>query len=79
MDNKNLVSGIYPKKPKVDFIKASFGIKKAEFVEWFKQQDKQEEWINIDIKESKGGNLYAELNTWKPNNEKKEEDDLMGF
>ena len=26
----------------------------------------QKEWINFDIKESKSGNLYAEVNTWEP-------------
>ena len=62
----NLVGGFYPKEPKVDFIKCSIGINRKEFVEWFKQQDKEQEWINIDIKVSKKGNWYAAVNDWKP-------------
>ena len=65
-EEKNFVSGFYPKELKVDFIKCNIGINKKEFIEWFKQQDPNEEWINIDIKVAQSGKLYAEKNTWKP-------------
>ena len=65
-EEKNFVGGFYPKEPKVDFIKCSIGINKNEFIEWFKQQDPNEEWINIDIKAGQSGKLYAEKNNWKP-------------
>ena len=65
-DEKEFIGGMYPKKPLKDFIKCQISIKRKEFVEWFKTTDKDEEWINIDIKESKSGKWYAEKNNWKP-------------
>ena len=59
-DEKEFIGGMYPKKPLKDFIKCQISIKRKEFVEWFKTTDKDEEWINIDIKESKSGKWYAE-------------------
>jgi len=29
-------------------------------------RNETDDWINIDVKESKGGKWYAEVNTWKP-------------
>tara|TARA_R110002050_G_scaffold284421_1_gene433581 strand:- start:337 stop:609 length:273 start_codon:yes stop_codon:yes gene_type:complete len=69
-ENENLIGGFYPKKGDVDFVKCKLGINKKQFVEWYKQQDKDEEWINIDIKVSKKGNWYAEKNNWKPDQDK---------
>ena len=66
-EEKEFIGGMYPKKPLKDFIKCQISIKRKEFVEWFKTTDKDEEWINIDIKESKSGDKwYAEKNNWKP-------------
>jgi hypothetical protein len=31
---------------------------------FLQQHEKPDGWVNIDLKESKGGKLYAELNTW---------------
>lgn len=53
-----------------DFVKAKVSIKAEEFVAFMKKHV-DNGWINIDIKTSKGGKLYAQLNDWKP--EKKAE------
>lgn len=73
---REMVSGLYPKEPSVHFVKATFGIKKEEFVDWFREKIKDEgswkkdergdHWINIDILESKGGKLYAVVNNFQP-------------
>ena len=68
MSNENkFVDGLMVKQPHSnapDFIKASISIKNAELIAWL--QGQQGEWINIDIKESKGGKWYAAVNDFKP-------------
>ena len=72
-DEKQFVDGLIVKEGKQEFIKLSLSIKKQDFTKWYKNQlsNKDEDWINIDVKKSKSGKLYAELNSWKP---KKQED-----
>ena len=50
----------------MDFVKLKISIKVEDFKKWF-EQNSNEDWINIDIKKSKEGKLYAEKNNWKPN------------
>jgi len=52
----------HPKAP--TFVKGGIAIKVDEFIE-FLQANKKGEWINIDVKESKGGKLYCTLNTYE--------------
>jgi hypothetical protein len=33
----------------------------------FLQQRQKNGWVNIDIKQAKGGNYYCELDTWEAN------------
>jgi len=59
--------GVFAKKPHEkapDFIKANISIKKDEFFNWCKTHEGN--WVNLDIKESKGGKWYAQVNDWKP-------------
>ena len=70
-EEKDFVQGMLVKRPHEnapDFIKASISIKRDEFKEWFGgvvKDNPDDEWVNIDIKESRKGNLYAERNTYK--------------
>ena len=57
-----LVKAPNPKAP--DFVKASISIKVAELQEWLSTQSG--EWVNIDVKEARGGRWYAAVNTYKP-------------
>jgi len=66
--SKEFIDGFYAKEPKRDFIKCSISIKKDDFTNWYKKQlqNKEDDWINIDVKEGKSGKWYASLNSWKP-------------
>lgn len=61
------VSGLYVKEPhrnKPFFIIAKLSVKREELIKWL--QEKEDEWINIDIKEAKSGKLYAQVDNWEP-------------
>jgi hypothetical protein len=66
MENK-FIKGLIVKKPHEnapDFVIAKLSIKKVELIEWLGQQEG--EWINADIKNSKEGKYYAQIDDWKP-------------
>lgn len=48
-----------------DYVKASISIKRAELIAWL--SGRSDEWINLVVKESKGGKWYAAVDNWKPN------------
>ena len=50
--------------PLPHFIKAKGSIKISELIEWLQQRDT--EWVNFDIKESKQGKWYCSVDTWEP-------------
>jgi hypothetical protein len=65
---KEFIDGFFCKKPHENapnFIKAKVNIKRRELLEWL--ASRQDDWINIDIKESREGKFYAEIDDWKPN------------
>lgn len=67
-EEKEFVNGLIVKAPNEkapDFVKCSISIKREELMTFLvsKQPD---EWINLDVKVSKGGKWYAEVNNWKP-------------
>ena len=67
MSEVEFVDGLIVKAPREnapEFVKGSLSIKRADLGNWLR--GKQDEWINIDIKVSKGGKWYAEVNNWKP-------------
>ena len=67
MSEKVFVNGFIFKLPSEkapSFVKGSISIKIADFTQWVKEH-KDGEWLNIDLKESKNGTGYAELNTYK--------------
>lgn len=67
MSEVEFVDGLIVKQPHEkapEFIKAKLSIKRADLGNWLR--GKQDEWINIDIKESKSGKWYAEVDKWKP-------------
>lgn len=60
-----IVKAPNPKAP--DFVKASISIKVEELGQFLREKYKAgEEWVNIDVKESKGGKWYAAVSTFKP-------------
>lgn len=66
-DEIEFVNGLIVKAPHQnapDFVKCAISIKVAELYEWL--SGREEDWVNIDVKESKGGKWYAAVSTFKP-------------
>jgi hypothetical protein len=64
------VDGLIVKAPHEnapDFVKCSISIKRADLGNWLRAQEG--EWINVQVKESKGGKWYAAVDEWKPSQE----------
>lgn len=54
-----------PNEKAPEFVKGSLSIKTDEFITFLKANSVNG-WVNLDLKESQGGKLYFELNTWQP-------------
>ena len=68
MNDPVFADGVFFKGPREgapDFVKGSVSIKTAEAIP-FLQANEDNGWVNLDLKQSKGGKLYFQLNTWKP-------------
>jgi hypothetical protein len=67
------VPGLFVKAPNQgapSFVKAAISIKVAELGMWLREKHKAgEEWVNIDVNESKAGKWYAKVSTFKPKQE----------
>tara|TARA_R110000803_G_scaffold114110_1_gene182592 strand:- start:206 stop:442 length:237 start_codon:yes stop_codon:yes gene_type:complete len=64
---KIFVNGLMAKKPRdtaPDWVKCNISIKREELIGFLAAQT--DEWINVQVCESKGGKWYAEVDTWKP-------------
>ena len=53
-----------------DFVIGKVAIKVADALTFIKEHDSKG-WVNLDIKQSKGGKYYMELDTWQPKIEEK--------
>ena len=66
MSDKEFINGLIAKAPHErapDFIKCCLSIKREELIRTL--QSKSDEWINVDVKVSKAGNWYAEVDHWE--------------
>jgi len=54
-----------PHEKAPDFVKGKISVKVDEFIK-FAQENQDNGWLNIQLKVSKGGKAYAELDLWKP-------------
>lgn len=66
-DTKEFVNGLIVKAPRdgaPDFVKCAISIRREELISFI--SSKEGDWINIDVKESKNGKWYAEVDNWKP-------------
>ena len=48
-----------------EFVKAKINIKREELLQWLSARS--DEWISVDIKESRSGKWYASVDDWQPN------------
>lgn len=66
MENK-FVDGLFVNRREnaPDFLKASLSFNER-FIDYLKSNFNAKGYCNIDLKESKTGKLYAQLNDWKP-------------
>jgi hypothetical protein len=63
--------GMIFKKPREgapDYVKGSMSFKVDEFTAFLKKHNNNG-WVNVDLKVSKAGKLYTQLNDWKPKEE----------
>ena len=75
MSEVEFPQGLIIKEPHAkapDYVKASISIKREDLITWL--EGRSEEWINLDVKESKKGGWYAAVNTFK---KKSQPDDTL--
>jgi hypothetical protein len=68
------VDGLFYKEPRAnapDYVKGSLSIQPAKLAAWC-QTHASDEWVNVDVKESKGGKIYCAVNDWKPGQQRQE-------
>jgi len=56
-----IVKATHEKAP--EYVKAALSIKREELIAWL--QSRSDEWINVEVRESRGGKWYAAVNNYK--------------
>ena len=67
-DDNIFINGFFAKAPREnapEFVKAKINIKREELLQWLSARS--DEWISVDIKESRSGKWYASVDDWQPN------------
>jgi hypothetical protein len=67
-DQLEFIDGFFAKAPHPtapDFVKAKISLKREELLNWLSSRN--DEWINIDVKEARSGKWYAAVDNWQPN------------
>jgi hypothetical protein len=67
-DDKIFAAGLFYKAPHErapEFVKGSISIKVEEFTAFLQEHVSAEGWVNISVKERRGGKLYCELDQYK--------------
>lgn len=59
-----------PRDGAPDFVKHRLSFKREEMLAYCAANT--DEWINGDVKESKGGKMYVQRDNWKPNGERQD-------
>lgn len=54
-----------PHEKAPSFVKGKISFKVDEFTQYLKEHQ-DNNWVNLILKQSKSGNMYFELDTWKP-------------
>lgn len=74
MADANFMDGIIAKRHEKapDFVIVNLSFKTAEFIKYLQDHDKNG-WVNGQVKRSKKGKLYCELDTWEKGSTDKED------
>lgn len=76
-DKIEFPDGIFVKAPHQnapDFVKGRVTIKLEEAIAYLQSKVAAgEEWLSLDIKESRAGKWYASVDDWQPNSQSREE------
>jgi hypothetical protein len=65
-NDTQFIQGLIVKAPHErapEYVKAKLSIKREELIAWLQQQSG--EWINADVKVSRGGKWYCAVDEWK--------------
>jgi hypothetical protein len=68
MAEKIFAEGLHyelPSQGAPDFVKGKLSVRVADFIEFLKAHVNERGFVNIDIKQSRGGNYYCELNEYR--------------
>lgn len=68
MADKIFAEGLHwelPSQGAPDFVKGKLSVRVKDFIEFLKVHVNERGFVNIDIKQSKGGNYYCELNQYR--------------
>ena len=78
MSDKQFPKGLFAKRHDnaPDFVLCSLSVKKKEFVEYLRTLDREDEWANFQVKRSKDGKIYVDLDTWKPEPQEQRQDPI---
>ncbi len=58
---------LFDRKPNApEFVVGKLSLVVDDAVKFLRDHKDAKGWVNLDIKQSKGGKYYLELNTWKP-------------
>lgn len=72
MADKIFAEGLYfndPRDGAPEFIVGSLAVLKDKFSAWLSRQEVDHKgYVKLDVKRGREGNIYVELNTWKPDN-----------
>jgi hypothetical protein len=69
MADKKFATGIYADAPHPnapEFVKARLSIKVQDAIAFLKEHEKQSGYVDLDVKESREGKWYVELNEYQP-------------
>lgn len=74
MSDKEFPKGLFAKAPHPNapsFVKCGINIKIADLGNYLREKHNAgEEWLNLQVKESKDGKWYAEVDDWKPSSDR---------
>ncbi len=66
---------IEKKEGSPEWLKGSVSIQVSKAIAFLELYEKKSGYVNLDLKESVGGKLYLELNTWVPKDDKTAEEE----